>query len=401
MNARNIHFPLMDSVRGIAVIAVIVLHTAFFAAIFDNHETIARFAAQLDVSLTMFFVISGFLLYRPFVVAQVEGDPRPRTAAYGWRRLLRIVPAYWLALTLTLVTLGTAGASAGDLVSYYAFSHVYTDAPVIVAMAQAWSLCVEVSYYALLPAYALALRAVGRRWGGFRLELAGLAVLVAVSVAFKLLHLSTGELGEQATGWQLTMPTYLDQLAIGMLVAVVSVRHPPGTTLPRAIRLVERAPAISWAVAVAAFVTVSQAIDVRTQSGAPLTDGEFMLRHYLYGLVALGLLLPAVFGEPRQGVVRKILSSRALLFVGTISYGLFLYHLPVLHQLQQWDLASVAADAGAWLWFTCAAAFAGVMAVISWFGLERPALTLKRLVSWRGGRREEPPAREPATLAVD
>src|SRR5439155_8306716 len=67
---------------------------------------VGRYAQRLEVGVAIFFVISGFLLYRPFAASRAAGQPAPRTGPYAWRRVLRIVPAYWLALTVTVVVLG-------------------------------------------------------------------------------------------------------------------------------------------------------------------------------------------------------------------------------------------------------------------------------------------------------
>ena len=52
-----------------------------------------------DAGVAIFFVLSGFLIYRPFAAAHAEGRSPQRTISFWWRRLLRIVPAYWLVLT--------------------------------------------------------------------------------------------------------------------------------------------------------------------------------------------------------------------------------------------------------------------------------------------------------------
>ena len=51
---------------------------------------------RLEVGVAIFFCISGFLLYRPFVVAHHRAQAMPAVGAYAWRRFLRIVPAYWV-----------------------------------------------------------------------------------------------------------------------------------------------------------------------------------------------------------------------------------------------------------------------------------------------------------------
>ena len=96
--------------------------------------------------------------------------------------------------------------------------------------------------------------------------------------------------------------------------------------------------------------------------------------------MAFGLLLPAVFGDVRRGLVRRILANRALLYIGMVSYGLYLWHLAVIIQLVRWDYASVdfVHPWVAWLIPTLAAGMA--LASLSYYLVERPALSLKRLV---------------------
>src|SRR3954451_5306241 len=97
-------FPLVDSMRAIAALAVFGTHVAFFMGAYDG-SPIGPYAQRLDVGVTGFFLISGFLLYRPFVLARQGGDALPAVGAYAWRRGLRIAPAYWVALTVSALLL--------------------------------------------------------------------------------------------------------------------------------------------------------------------------------------------------------------------------------------------------------------------------------------------------------
>jgi peptidoglycan/LPS O-acetylase OafA/YrhL len=105
------------------------------------------------------------------------------------------------------------------------------------------------------------------------------------------------------------------------------------------------------------------------------------VRAVLYAVVALGVVAPAVFGDPSVGLVRRILANRVLLFIGLISYSLFLYHLAVVIQVDRWNL-----PAG-----TPIALLLSIgVAAASYYIVERPAIKLKRLV----GPRSEPAPRE-------
>ena len=105
-------------------------------------------------AVVAFFTVSGFVLLRPFVSAWAASTPAPR-ARFAWRRTVRIVPAYWVVLTAA----GIAGTAALVLTDHgwrhYLFTQIYSgpaDPILIGGLPQAWTLCVEVTFYALLSA---------------------------------------------------------------------------------------------------------------------------------------------------------------------------------------------------------------------------------------------------------
>src|SRR3954452_12960796 len=106
MNVRARSFPLVDGLRAVAALLVIVHHAGIYAVLGGTDSVLRPYVARLDVGVAIFFLISGFLLYRPFVRARFRSIGAPRPLAYGWRRFLRIVPAYWVALTVIALWLG-------------------------------------------------------------------------------------------------------------------------------------------------------------------------------------------------------------------------------------------------------------------------------------------------------
>src|SRR3954470_18862544 len=89
-------FPLVDSVRGIAAVSVVAFHTTYFLTARDTVP--GRPLAHLDSGVAIFFVLTGFLLYRPFVAASLGRAHGIPVRIFYWRRFLRIVPGYWVAL---------------------------------------------------------------------------------------------------------------------------------------------------------------------------------------------------------------------------------------------------------------------------------------------------------------
>src|SRR3954452_21423955 len=116
----NPRFPMVDGLRAFAALTVLVGHTSFLSG-FNGHGEIGAIASRLDLGVAVFFVISGFLLYRPFVAARYEARPAPRVSRYARRRVLRIVPAYWLALTVLTIWPGLRGDVFGHWPVYYFF----------------------------------------------------------------------------------------------------------------------------------------------------------------------------------------------------------------------------------------------------------------------------------------
>ncbi len=200
--------------------------------------------------MSIFFLISGFLLYRPFALSHLAGLPGPDRRRFWTRRLLRIVPAYWLALTVLAYGFHTVSMGPGwqGVVSHYLFLQIYFPSQSVYGIPQAWSLCTEMTFYLFLPLYAW-LAARGRRTARRQLgvELWGVAMLVVVSFAFRYwaLHIPLAverhghlvpvcapncatdpPLSTLLYSW---LPSYLDLFALGMLLAIISAwytEHP-------------------------------------------------------------------------------------------------------------------------------------------------------------------------------
>jgi len=393
MEGRSHRFPLVHSMRGLAAISVLLYHALFKGyLIFRPGNALAPYAAHLDVGVSLFFLISGFVLYRPMVAARLAGEPPIDAEAYGRRRIRRIMPAYWVALVIA----GVAGASylgypkifsAQGIPAYFGFLQIYSPDTAGGGINVAWTLCVEVTFYAFLPIWALSLRRIARS-GRVRSEVAALGCLFAASFAWQLLatHATNVNLfGLSAARWIEPLPNFLDQFAVGMALAVASVHcDSHGTT--RIVRLVHRWPSACWLTAALAYWALSTRLGLAGSATDHLTPVRYLARHELNTVVALALLLPAVFAGRGNGWARRILRWPALASLGTVSYGIYLYHVPVLIRMAKWwGLPRTPAELALWLALTVAAVL--VLAALSWRWVERPMLA---------GRKRE--ARAPATL---
>lgn len=392
MASANPRFPLFDSLRAIAALSVFTVHLPFLITL-GSDSTVAPYLLNLNSGVAVFFLISGFLLYRPFVKARWEARDQPEAGQFAIRRVLRIVPAYWVALVVTVVVIGPSGESpiarevfsATGIPAYFGFLQVYDSDTVVGGISAAWSLCVEATFYAMLPLWAWAMRRVPARGGRsiVRTELAGLAVLAVIGVAWTVIA-AAQDPPTAATAFDTSslnpalyvLPGFLDHFALGMGLAVASVALTGRVAMPRLVRVVDRAPWIPWlAAAIGFWLLVRVAVHYTGDYAA-----RYLLIHVLQGVVAVGLLLPAVFGDADRGVVRRVLASRPLLWIGLVSYGLYLFHVVVLSQLTDWDLVASLGRAG----FTALALAASlVVAALSFYVVERPALQLGRRLTGR------------------
>ena len=112
-----------------------------------------------------------------------------------------------------------------------------------------------------------------------------------------------------------------------MALAVLSVIAERDGRTPRAVAWVERRPWAAWLGALAAFTVAAVGIGLSPENrlDAPMTAAQTLARHGLYAAVAAGVLLPAVFGPPGHGAIRRLLAHPVLIYLGTISYGIFLW----------------------------------------------------------------------------
>jgi peptidoglycan/LPS O-acetylase OafA/YrhL len=414
VNVRANRLPLVDSLRAIAALSVLLTHTAVAAGVSGNPSSpLSRYAQRLDVGVVIFFLISGLLLYRPFVLSRLSDRPAPATGPYAWRRFLRIIPAYWVALTVTALWVGTSALQYGVFTAhgaplYYLLGQTYSPHTLSGGLTQAWTLTIEVAFYAFLPVYAWIQRRIPARsrTAVLRSELIGLLVLIVISQIWKAAVLGDGNAHQIVVTPMLdALPSYFDQFAFGMGLALLSVWIELEGTTPRFVRLFDRWPGIAWLFAAVAFWAVA------TQIGlggffAPVSVRQYFESHWLYTAVALGLLIPAVVGDQTRGLPRRVLSWRALAWLGLISYGIYLWQTPVVAQLSRWHFGAHSV-LYPWLWWSAGTlAMTAVIAAVSYYLLERPILSFKhvfdrRPIAARGEATDEPAPARPLALVPE
>ncbi len=149
----NRHFACFDGLRAIAA-TLIVVHHAGFASGDTFRYGWGAYVGRMDIGVPIFFGLSGFLLFRPYVSAQFAGTQPIGNADFWTRRVLRIFPAYWAALFLQVILGGIVVHSLFGLLVYMSLTQIYFMRYVIGAITQSWSLATEMSFYVFLPFWA-------------------------------------------------------------------------------------------------------------------------------------------------------------------------------------------------------------------------------------------------------
>ena len=397
MNVANPRFPLFDSLRAIAALMVFACHVPMVAQMaFDS--PVRRYLIGGSSGVAVFFLVSGFLLYRPFVQSRLAGDPPPALGGYGLRRFLRIVPAYWVALVGAVLLVGASGEgpgatevfSADGVIRYFGFLQIYDSQTLLGGISAAWTLCIEVAFYTLLPFWALLMRRISfdSTRVFLRTELVGLAALYAIGVGWTAIAAADSDVNPNvfidvtSLDNMLYLPIgYADHFALGMLLAVASVLVTASPRHPRAVQTLDTYSWVPWLAAAVAFVCLAN-------MGNWLPDRlglSIVGIHVLQGVFAFGVLLPAVFGDPEHGVVRMVLSNRVLLWVGLVSYGLYLWHVSVNTKLLDLGLDDRVGTAG---FVVVALSLTLTVAAASFYGIERHALRLGRRISRRSSSQD-------------
>lgn len=364
-------FALLDSLRGAAALAVMGIHLGYHSGA-EATAWWGAFTARLNVGVTLFFVLSGFLLYRPWIRWDLGLAARPRTAAYARNRFLRIVPAYWVALSVFAAAGLVQNVWTSNWWAYYGFLQSWRHEWFWGGIGPAWSLSTEVAFYTVLPLLA---------WSMTRLAAGAPARRAAARQATVLVGLGLLSLGFRAWSFGGDLAEYNQTIlslflwfAVGMLLAVAKALRERGEAPSRLEDAVVGRPGLLWAAAGGLYVAMCLSPAFPRSFAQGHTLASFLAEHVLFALVSLLLILPAVFGEDRGGFPRRLLSSATLTRIGHISYGIFLWHEPLVSALARKGATGIVAG---WPLLSLTLASLPPVLVLAWLShrlVEDPAL---------------------------
>lgn len=404
----------IEGLRGIAAISVLVAHVRVHLAHSVDLGILEPAVSLLGQGLTLFFALSGFLLYRPWVSFWLEGKPYPKARLFLANRALRIYPAYIAILLLVSLALGVAytesiptgrGVQAAEstvgfmtdpllLLLNLTLTHTLIPLSIKTGLGVSWSLTVEVAFYLVLPLLGLLLLKVrkDRRTGAKRSNsfvFVPPLILAIVGLTGKLImsRITGGaSAGDQfylnwGANWTAvfarSLLAHADLFAFGMIAAVIIGWERSGKIEAKYRR------ALTWGSMGIIILSVLAA------KATSLDDTFFALAS-----AALIVLVCTRDNRAEAGLLARIMELLPLRFIGLISYSLYLWHIPVIWFLK---LHNMTFSESMW-WANAALVFltSSALATITYYLVEVPALRLKRKTTTRS----RPEAQRSATERV-
>jgi peptidoglycan/LPS O-acetylase OafA/YrhL len=358
IGAESAYIKPLDGLRCLAVTLVVWQHCHSLVP-FGN-EGVGIYGVWLFYALSG-FLITGILLRERDRMSSRSLTLRRALGTFYTRRVLRIFPAYYLLLLVLGVTALLPGfaqdiAWYGTYLSNWMMAARGAYPP---ATGHLWSLAVEEQFYLVWPLLLLLLprRQLPRLLVG--------AIVLAV-IARSLIQLVIANAVTVAT------PTIsnLDSLGIGALLAWHGHAHPG--------RSDSRARMLRFALAAGvALILVNLYLSFFVQRGWRIFNVTEALSA---ALVSVWLINHAAL--PEAGIAREVLSWRPIAYVGKISYGLYLYHFPLIYAFRNsetlgWVSLRIGATEG-FAFFVVVALTSLAIAALSWRFFERPMNSLKR-----------------------
>jgi peptidoglycan/LPS O-acetylase OafA/YrhL len=310
----------LTGIRAVAAILVVGTHAAYTTGKY-THGYWGLVGARMEIGVPIFFVLSGFLLFRPWVKSAVSDRPPPSVSRYARHRVRRIMPAYVITVLIAYVLyhFREAGPNPGHswhgLLRNLTLTQIYTDGYLgkylHQGLTQMWSLAVEASFYVILPvlAYLLLVVLCRRHWQPRLLAGTVLALILISPAWLALVHIDHWF----PDGARLWLPTYLAWFLGGMLLAVLQamgVRCYAFGAIPLAV--------------ICYFIVATPIGGAPTTS--PASMAEALVKTMFYAVIATLAVAPLALGD-QQGWYGQLLASRPMVWLGEISYEIFLIHL--------------------------------------------------------------------------
>jgi peptidoglycan/LPS O-acetylase OafA/YrhL len=358
----------LDGVRGMACFLVFVYHLRWHANSSAGSKVLGdrvdHFVATFDAGVSIFFVLSGLLLSLPFWKAILLPSQLPDAKRFYWRRLCRIVPAYYAVLIVVFLLRGGTYTFYGaiDCLLHFTFLHTFSDSSYYGVYPLLWTIGVEFQFYLLLPLIMKALAWLYRR-GGMALSVCVLfAGTLVIDLAARQLLGSVARVipdrflaDQESAVVSGTVFSYLKLFAFGIGGGLAFLRWKPRE-------------AIADAMAVCSLAVFAGLLAIGHEAGWRETS----VVGWPLNAAVISIFVVSVARSRRFA---SIFSTRAAVWFGTISYGVYLWHELIQRAVFEGTLPNlfqgpVLFAVGGIVSFVVTT----MIATLSWRFLEKPAL---------------------------
>lgn len=322
------HLSVLTGLRGFAALWVYVYHVwglsghpEFAVALGGYNLNFTPLVSLGGAGVTLFFVLSGFLLGLPFAQWQAGMRARPRLGRYFFRRVMRVFPAYYVQLIILLViAVAVSGRSAiPDLPALLRhLAMLFVPPPLGTAPLNGvwWTLPIEFSFYLLLPFFSFLLHP--QRWWWL---LAGSLLSMWLWRHSVIVQLADAPIPMRViSAYQLAGS--FDMFGLGMLAGMMHVHR---ARLPHWVSAVIRHEALAILGLGLLIVAVYWLAANRQYYWA-----NHPIFYLWTPLLSLGTIMLILAGTGGSRLAAILFSNRLMVFVGIISYSIYLWHLPLL-----------------------------------------------------------------------
>ena len=318
----------LDSLRGFSTILIVVYHTFSASGYPAAHaESFGAYIGRLNVGVAIFFLLSGFLIFRPFAQVLIHNLPLPEVRSFYLKRAARIIPGYWFALFFLAGIDSLTIPNASGFLRNIFLVNPFTTSNVFSGIRQSWTLSVELSFYLLVPVFVLLLLQQSMRKNrpiSISTLFLAISLLFIGTYVFRLFHhLTHFWFLETANIW---LPSHMDTIGLGMSIAVL-VEAPETSRLASKIRTIIANH--SGLLFLCSILVWMLSANINMTIGIVQADFHIdLLCHFLYSIASLLLVAPLCVAP--KSLLTKILSLRLFAWLGTISYGIYLWHMAFL-----------------------------------------------------------------------
>ncbi len=366
-------FASLEGYRAIAALSVVLYHTRGNLSPLGIGSPIDAIENLGNFGVAVFFLLSGFLLYLPVTRRLFTHQSQAPVGQFLLRRFVRIFPAYWLALVAWAAIITRPNK---ELVTPWKVFLLFDGG--INTLAVAWTLVIELWFYVAIALLSVVLPRIFRRCHTssalLRAQFAMLGLMVIVAYVYRVYATQDLQTMVHRVNW---IFAYLDWFAFGMAMAILVAWTEVGGQLPASLRgLVDR----EWScylLSALCYGAVLYVIRVYSIGESRETRLVYLVHQAIQPMAAFWLLVPATLGNSDQRV-QRLLRRPTLAALGTISYGIYLWHTLVIRLLKRNPVIAI----NGWnptlqlvVNLSIVVGIAVVIATLSYRLVERPALT--------------------------